>query len=68
MNLIFRDLLGVLLEVYIDDVVVKSSGFDADLADVCVAFERMKKIWPLDEPTKVCVRCDSREVFRFCGS
>jgi hypothetical protein len=27
MNLIFHDLLGVLMEVYIDDVVVKSVGF-----------------------------------------
>jgi hypothetical protein len=27
MNLIFYDLLGVLMEVYIDDVVVKLVGF-----------------------------------------
>jgi hypothetical protein len=28
MNLIFHDLLGVLMEVYIDDVVVKFVGFE----------------------------------------
>ena len=39
MNLIFHDLLGVILEVYIDDIVVKSDGMDHHLADLCLAFE-----------------------------
>ena len=34
MNLIFHDLLGVILEVYIDDVVVKSDGESNHLADL----------------------------------
>ena len=34
MNLIFHDLLGVILEVYIDDVVVKSSAHESHLADL----------------------------------
>jgi hypothetical protein len=34
MNLKFHDLLGVLLEVYIDDVVVKSARFGEHLADL----------------------------------
>ena len=34
MNLIFHDLLGIILEVYIDDIVVKSDGFDHHLADL----------------------------------
>ena len=38
MNLIFHDLLGVILEVYIDDIVVKSDGMDHHLADLCLAF------------------------------
>ena len=29
MNLIFHDLLGVILEVYIDDIVIKSAGLDS---------------------------------------
>ena len=43
MNLIFHDLLGVILEVYIDDIVVKSDAFESHLADLRLAFERMKK-------------------------
>jgi hypothetical protein len=43
MNLIFHDLLGVLMEVYIDDLVIKSASFEGHLADLRVAFERMRK-------------------------
>jgi glucose dehydrogenase len=43
MNLIFHDLLGVLMEVYIDDVVVKSVGFEEHMTDLKLSFERMKK-------------------------
>jgi hypothetical protein len=41
MNLIFHDLLGMIMEVYIDDVVVKSVDFLSHLADLRMAFERM---------------------------
>ena len=41
-NFIFHDLLGIILEIYIDDVVVKSDGFDHHLADLRLAFERMR--------------------------
>jgi hypothetical protein len=34
MNMIFHDLLGVLVEVYIDDVVVKSVGFKKHMTDL----------------------------------
>jgi hypothetical protein len=43
MNLIFHDLLGVLMEVYIDDIVIKSASFEGHLADLRIAFERMRK-------------------------
>jgi hypothetical protein len=43
MNLIFHDLLGVLMEVYIDDVVVKSIGFKEHKTDLKLLRERMKK-------------------------
>jgi hypothetical protein len=33
MNLIFHDLLGIVLEIYIDDVVVKSDSMNNHLAD-----------------------------------
>jgi hypothetical protein len=42
-NLIFHDLLGVLMEVYIDDVVVMSVGFEEHMADLKLSLERMKK-------------------------
>jgi hypothetical protein len=41
MNLIY--LLGIILEVYIDDIVIKSAGFRDHLADLRVAFERTRK-------------------------
>jgi hypothetical protein len=43
MNLIFHDLLGVILEVCIDDLVVKSASFDRHLAGLRVVFERMRQ-------------------------
>jgi hypothetical protein len=43
MNLIFHDLLRVLMEVYIDDVVVKSVGFKEHMIDLKLSLERIKK-------------------------
>jgi hypothetical protein len=43
MNLIFYDLLRVLMEVYIDDMVVKSIGFKEHMTDLKLSLERMKK-------------------------
>ena len=43
MNLIFHDLLGVILEVYIDDSVIKSAGLDNHLADLRLSLERMHR-------------------------
>ena len=43
MNLIFHDLLGVILEVYIDDIVIKSASLDSHLADLRLALERMRR-------------------------
>jgi hypothetical protein len=42
MNLIFHDLLGIILEVYINDVIVKLDSMDGHLADFCLALERMR--------------------------
>jgi hypothetical protein len=41
MNLIFHGLLEIILEVYIDDVIVKSDSMDGHLADLRLALERM---------------------------
>jgi hypothetical protein len=41
MNLIFHDFLRIILEVYIDDVIVKLDSMDSHLADLRLALERM---------------------------
>ena len=43
MNLIFHNLLGVILEVYIDDIMIKSAGLGNHLADLRLALERMRQ-------------------------
>jgi hypothetical protein len=43
MNLIFHNLLGVLMELYIDDMVVKLVGFEEHMTDLKLSLERMKK-------------------------
>jgi hypothetical protein len=43
MNLIFHDLLGIIVEVYIDDVVVKSASLNSHLADLRLAIEKMRQ-------------------------
>jgi hypothetical protein len=43
MNFIFHDILGMVVEVYIDDIVVKSASFDGHSVDLRLTFERMRK-------------------------
>jgi hypothetical protein len=43
MNLIFHNLVGIILEIYIDDVVVKSDSMNNHLADLHLALERMRQ-------------------------
>jgi hypothetical protein len=43
MNFIFYDLLGIILEVYIDDVVIKLDSMDGHLADLRLALEMMRR-------------------------
>ena len=43
MNYIFHDLIGKLVEVYIDDVVVKSALPEDHLANLCKVLERTRK-------------------------
>jgi hypothetical protein len=43
MNIIFHDLLGVLMEVYINDMVVKLVGFEEHMTNLKLSLERMKK-------------------------
>jgi hypothetical protein len=43
MNLIFHDMLRVLMEVYIDDMVIKLVGFAEHMTDLKLLLEMMKK-------------------------
>jgi hypothetical protein len=41
MNLIFHNLLGIILEIYIDDVIIKSNDMDHHLDDLRLTLERI---------------------------
>jgi hypothetical protein len=43
MNLIFHDLLEIILEIYIDDVVDKSDSMNNYLSDLRLSLERMRR-------------------------
>ena len=43
MNLIFHDLIGIILKVYIDDIVIKLASLSHHLADLRFALERMRR-------------------------
>jgi hypothetical protein len=43
MNLIFHELLGNTVEVYIDDIVVKSANFSSHIADLRKAFDKIRR-------------------------
>jgi hypothetical protein len=43
MNLIFHDVLGIILEIYIDDVIVKSDSMDNHLANLHLSLKRMHR-------------------------
>jgi hypothetical protein len=52
MNLFFHDLLGIILEVYIDDVIVKLDSMDGHLADLRLTLERMRRYGLKMDPLK----------------
>ena len=65
MNLIFHDLLGVILEVYIDDIVIKSAGLDHHLADLRLALERMRRYGLKMNPLKCAFGVSAGKFFGF---
>src|SRR6185437_14837547 len=52
MNYIFHDLIGKLVEIYIDDVVVKSRGHQEHLADLRKTLERTRRFGLKMNPKK----------------
>jgi hypothetical protein len=64
MKLIFHNLLRVLIEVYIDGMVVKSVGFEEHMTDLKLSLERMMKYGLWMNPLKCAFGVTSR---RFLG-
>jgi hypothetical protein len=64
-NLNFHELLGIIVDVYIDDIVVKSASFDSHLADLHLAFEKMCQYGLKNESTQMCFWCISWQVLVF---
>jgi hypothetical protein len=64
-NLIFHDLLEIILEIYIDDVVVKSDSMDCHLADLCLALVRMRQYGLKMNPLKCAFGVSAGKFLRF---
>jgi hypothetical protein len=65
MNLIFHDLIGVIMEVYIDDIVIKLAAHKSHLADLCLAFERMRRYGLKMNPLKCAFGVSARKFLGF---
>ena len=63
MNFMFHDLIGHLVEIYIDDVVVKSVAIEDHVPDLRDVLQRDRKIWFKDESTQVCLWGIGRTIF-----
>jgi uncharacterized protein YeeX (DUF496 family) len=57
MNLIFHKLLGNTVEVYIDDIIVKSAEFSSHKADLRKAFYKMYQYSLKMNPRNVLLEC-----------
>jgi hypothetical protein len=68
MNYIYHDLIGKLVEIYIDDVVVKSTSIGGHLGDLRQVFKRNQEVWTKDEPEEMHIRCFGRSIPRFPSS
>jgi hypothetical protein len=67
MNLIFYDLLGIILKNYIDDIIVKSDSMDNHLADLCLALERMRRYGLKMNPLKCLFGVSAGNAGKFLG-
>jgi hypothetical protein len=62
MNYIFHELIGKIVEIYIDDVVIKSLNHDSHLEDVEENFGMHPKAWFEDESKQMCFWSISRRI------
>ena len=65
MNYIFHKLIGRIVEIYIDDVVVKSKGYREHLADLRETLECRRKHGLKMNPNKYAFRVSAREFLGF---
>jgi hypothetical protein len=65
MNLTFHDLLGIILEFYPDDVVVKSDSMNNHLANLRLALERMRRYGLKMNPLKCVFGVSTDKFLRF---
>lgn len=65
MNYIFHDLIGSLIEVYIDDVVVKSREVDGHIADLRQVLKRARKYSLKMNPIKCAFGVSARQFLGF---
>jgi hypothetical protein len=68
MNYIYHDLIVKLVEIYIDDVVVKSTSTGGALRGSMPSFGTNQELQTQDEPKEVRIRCINRSIPGFLGS
>jgi hypothetical protein len=68
MNYIYHDLIGKLVEIYIDDIVAKSTSTGVALRGSTPCFGMNQEVRTQDEPEEVCIRCIILSIPRFLGS
>jgi hypothetical protein len=67
MNYIFHDLIGRLVEIYIDDVVSSANRLGASRRPA-PSFGTNSKVWAQNEPKEVCLRCIGRSIYGIPGA
>jgi hypothetical protein len=67
-NYIYHDLIGKLVEICIDNVVVKSTSTGGALGGSMPSFQMNQEVRTQDEPEEVRIRCISWSIPRFLGS
>jgi hypothetical protein len=65
MNLIFYDLIGMIMKVYIDDILIKSASHKSHLADLHLAFERTRRYGLKMNPLKCAFRVSAGKFLGF---
>ena len=68
MNFIFHDLIGKLVEIYIDDVVVKSKSAGGASRRSAPSFRTDSKVWTQNESKEVCLQCIGRSISGIPGA